>query len=155
MPWSRCIGSTTKPTTVLYDSGTFESPFDNPGSYTQSGSTVVAATLQTSSIAILSVDSNVTVIGTTSSVNLTNFTTIKVAAYRLDASTNRHVQLEVRTSKDLTLSVVKYVRIVPSATLTVYEIDVSDLSGNYYLVFRTTAGSSDKMTVHINKLWLE
>jgi len=140
---------------VIYDHGSWSVSFENPGQYTwQSGVSTEACTLLTDRIRIQkgSDASHVPVIGTTGTIDLTSYSQLRIRAKGIDtqlAGTYGHIGVFPSKSNIGTQSAPSVT--VSSTSEVEYIIDVSNLSGDYYIaVYGRVFWSFE-----VYRIWLE
>lgn len=140
MAWIRAMGGNVPTTLALYDSGTWNVPYDN-GGYTFFGSPTDGATLNPTTITATASASRSQMIGTANKIDLTNYSMLKIRC-----STSGGASVLVSNSKNVTSPAVKNL-VVNNASEVEYVINVSDLSGDYYICFGAYYGTVRSITV--------
>ena len=137
---------------ILYDAGSWSIAYDNPGSYTYTGVTVQGATINANNVSLDGSSSAVKCIGSTNKIDVTNYSLLKIRAKRSGTGT---CELSLRNNKAINdgANVVAYTIINNSNDYVESVIDVSGLSGKYYLSLYITTSSPQNTT--FDKLWLE
>ena len=87
MAWIRAMGSTTEPgKCVLYKDGTQLVSFESPGSYTAPGETLIPSTFESDRIHIQTTSNTVSVVGTVTNIDVTDYNVLHVIARRNSGS---------------------------------------------------------------------
>ena len=154
MAWVRCCGGTAKKSKILYENGSWNIGYDNPGGYTYTGITAHGATLNPSNFVLNGSSSSVGVIGTSVKVDLTNIDIVKINVKKQSGQTYG-ASLLIRSSKNLANGSDNIViQGIPNISdYTEIVADVSALTGEYYICITTITDAS--VQVECNKIWLE
>lgn len=138
---------------ILYEEGSWGVGYDNPGGYTYAGVSTFGATLNPSSVTLNGASGSVGCIGTTLKIDITNARLLKIRAKKTAGQVYGATVL-IRTTKTLSDSNVVASISIPNANdYTEYAVDVSTLSGEYYIVLMCVTDASIQCT--FDKLWLE
>lgn len=115
----------------LYEEGTWNVPYDNPGGYYYSGVTVIGATLEASDIKLTSEGARAIAIGTTNKIDFTSKSILRVNA---KSTHNDAIRAWLLNSKNFNATPVASLSIPGSASYQDTLLDVSGVTGDYYLL---------------------
>ena len=131
----------------LYRGGEWFVGYDNPGSYTRTGSTVSGATLDTNKITITAASgSNAVLIGTSSIVNVANYNTLHILAKGLTSNSEACGYISLSSSKNVDSWAGA---ITTVGSVVEYAVDVTNLSEIYISLF-----SVNSRAMEIYAIWL-
>lgn len=138
---------------IIYDHGSWNVGYDNPGGYIRSGWTITGGTLGTSKITLSAgSNANASVIGISSPINLSNYKTIHCLVKGInpiEGSSNVYGAISVTPTKSYADSIAAAQDVTSNVE---YELalDISSLETNYYFALRAQSGS----VFEIYKIWL-
>ncbi len=125
MAWLRAMGGNVSAEFKIYDNGTWNAPYDNPGSWT-GPSNISPATFGADSFTLTCTSTTSALIGTSNMIDLTNYTMVKIKVH----VTGGVFAFAVTNSKNWA-DVAVNVNINPNTGYAEYVLNVSNLTAGY------------------------
>lgn len=156
MAWVRCCGGASTKKGEIYKEGVWTVGIDNPGSYSQSGYTIIGGTLGADKFTIgpTGGGTRIACLGTTNKFDFTNFSLLNVRCKgitKYDSSHNTYGTVRLLSAKTLGsgTNVIPITKIV-SNNEHIITIDVSSVS-EAYLAFQCDANE----TSEVYEIWCQ
>lgn len=133
--------------TMLYDNGVWNVPYDNPGSYTRTGFNVQGYVLSGSIMYAGGASNIIYAVGTANAIDLTDYKMLHIKA----RSTSGTGALKIMNSKDLASTEVASLTIPVSTPFVDYAIDVTALTGSYFIVCNNYNTVTEIAEIYLSK----
>ena len=130
MAWIKAMGGGAPAKFKIYDNGTWNVPYDNPGTWT--GQTLIGANINPSSVSVTSTASTGALIGTSNPVDLSAYTMVKIKAHNSGQATPSII---VTDAKSVDAAHILARNVMPlNSDFTEYVVDVTNISTGYIAV---------------------